>query len=126
AGAATPESVTPEERLEHVPESEHVTRRAPGPGARSGVAEEVVAAAARPIPAPLVGDAAPLAALLGLRVVAVPVGVVPTRQVTIRALDLLVRRGPGDAEHLVVVALAHDRCRPSWSEIVDTAAKACW
>ena len=46
--------------------------------------------------------------VLRLLVAGVAIGVVLQRQLAVGALDFLIGRGLGDAEHFVVVALAHE------------------
>ena len=63
-----------------------------------------------------------LEALLGRRVVGVAVGVVLARELAVRLLDLVVRRLPVDAEHLVEVA----RPSPPHSLTTTRAGRSTW
>ena len=105
---ATAERVAAEERVEEVAEPERIagaaTGRLPtGRRARAVFAEDVVAATALGIAQRLVGLTDFLEPRLGLRVVGIVVGVELPRERAVRALDLVVGRGAGDAEDLVVV-----------------------
>ena len=77
------------------------------PAVDAGMAELVVAPALRGVGQHGVGLGRLLEAFLGRGVARVPVGVVLERQLPVGALDLLIVRGAGDAQDLVVVALAH-------------------
>ena len=81
----------------------------PGPPRRAdaGVAEPVVGRALVGVGEDRVGLGRLLELLLGLGVARVAVGMVLERELAVGALDVLVRRVAGDAEHLVVVSLAH-------------------
>ena len=72
-----------------------------------GVAEAVVGRPLVGVGEDRVGLGRFLELLLGVLVARIAVGMVLQRQLAVRALDLLVAGRPGDAEDLVVVALAH-------------------
>ena len=77
--------------------------------ADAGVAEAIVAGALVGVGEHRVGLGRFLELLLGRLVARVAIGVVLQRQLAVGALDLLIAsRVAGDAEDLVVVALAHD------------------
>ena len=104
---ATAERIAAEERVEEVAEPERIAGRATGwptrRRARAVFAEDVVAATALGVAQRLVGLTDFLEPRLGLRVVGIVVGVELPRERAVRALDLVVGRGAGDAEDLVVV-----------------------
>ena len=75
--------------------------------ADAGVAEAVVHAPLLRVGEHRVGLGRFLELLLGLLVAGIAVGVVLERELAVGALDLLLGGRPRDAEHLVVVALAH-------------------
>src|SRR5579883_2346974 len=108
--AARPEEV-PEEVAEDVLEARGEVEAGPdAPRLECGVAEAVVLRAPLGVGEHLVGFADLLEALLRLAPrLGVPVGVPLERELAVGLLDLLLGRGTGDAQHLVVVALHRGR-----------------
>ena len=85
--------------------------------------EDVVAATPLRVAQRLVGLARFLETRLGVGIVGVVVGVELPRERAVGALDLVVGRGAGDSEDLVVVV--HESAWPSCWEMASTAASAC-
>src|SRR5690606_2093225 len=113
------EPLAAEEGAEEVAEAERAVGTPAGGGA--AVAEHVVAPPLLRVAQHLVGRPDLLEALLGLRVVAVAVGVVAARQLAVRAPDLVVGRVAFDPEDLVVVT-AHGA--PTRHPVTRGAARA--
>ena len=122
--AAAAEGVAAEERVEQVAEPERIAAGLGTCGrARAVLAEDVVAATPLGIAQRLVRLARFLEARFRVGIVGIVVGVETPCQRAVRALDLVVARGAGNAEDLVVVG--HESAWPSCWEMASTAASAC-
>jgi hypothetical protein len=107
AAAAEPEDVaeSPEDVFEA---GELGGVEALGGAADAGVAESIVARTLVAVAQDRIGLGRFLELVFGRFVALIAIGMKLERQLAIRALDLLLRGGPGDLEDHVIIALAHD------------------